>query len=45
MGICLATIYGVMLGWLRERSQGLLMPWATHIIADAVIFNFVIIGR
>jgi membrane protease YdiL (CAAX protease family) len=45
MGICLATIYGVMLGWLRERSQGLLMPWATHIIADTIIFSFVIIGR
>lgn len=45
VGICLATIYGVMLGWLRERSQGLLMPWATHIIADAIIFSFVIIGR
>jgi membrane protease YdiL (CAAX protease family) len=37
-GLVMATVYGLMLGWLRRRSQGMLAPWLAHICADAVIF-------
>jgi membrane protease YdiL (CAAX protease family) len=38
VGACLAFIYGVMLGIIRMRSEGLLMVIITHIFADIVIF-------
>jgi len=37
-GVTMATAYGVMLGWLRRRSQGMLAPWVAHVCADMVIF-------
>jgi uncharacterized protein len=41
-GIVLATIYGVMLGYLRQRANGLFAPIAAHIFADAVIYIILI---
>jgi membrane protease YdiL (CAAX protease family) len=38
VGIVLASIYGLMLGFLRQRSGGLLAPFLAHIFADATIF-------
>jgi membrane protease YdiL (CAAX protease family) len=38
VGIVMASIYGVMLGWLRHLSGGLLWPFVAHIFADATIF-------
>ncbi len=37
-GLCMTYIYGIMLGILRRRSQGMLAPWMAHVGADAVIF-------
>src|SRR5262249_50993949 len=37
-GITLASIYGLMLGWLRVRSGGLVGPIVVHMVADATIF-------
>ncbi len=38
LGVLLAGSYGLMLGMLRRRSQGMLVPWLTHVVADIVIF-------
>lgn len=41
-GVALATIYGVMLGWLRHATGGLAAPIVAHILADLTIFLLVI---
>lgn len=41
-GVGLATIYGVMLGWLRHATGGLAAPIAAHILADVTIFLLVL---
>jgi membrane protease YdiL (CAAX protease family) len=41
VGVGMASIYGVMLGWLRHYSRGLLWPFVAHIFADATIFLLV----
>ena len=41
-GVAMTFIYGVMLGWLRRRSQGLLASWIAHVFADLVIFIVVV---
>ena len=41
IGVLLASSYGVMLGWLRHLSRGLLWPFVAHIFADATIFLIV----
>ncbi len=38
LGVAMAFIYGIMLGWLRNRSKGLLAPMIVHLIADIVIY-------
>lgn len=38
LGAVLAGIYGLSLGWLRHRTQGLAAPVVAHIFADATIF-------
>jgi membrane protease YdiL (CAAX protease family) len=38
LGMIMAGIYGLMLGWLRLRAHGLAAPILTHICADATIF-------
>ncbi|MEI8256698.1 MAG: CPBP family intramembrane glutamic endopeptidase, partial [Deltaproteobacteria bacterium] len=37
-GVAMATAYGLMLGAIRRRSEGLLAPVITHAFADATIF-------
>ena len=37
-GIAMTFVYGIMLGAIRRRSQGMLAPVITHLFADAVIF-------
>ncbi len=37
-GVAMTIAYGVMLGWLRQRSRGMLAPWVAHVCADMVIF-------
>lgn len=41
-GVALATIYGVMLGWLRHATGGLATPIVAHILADVTIFLLVL---
>lgn len=36
-GVLLATIYGLMMGALRQRARGLLAPCIAHVVADVVI--------
>jgi len=38
LGVLLASIYGIALGWLRMRVKGLGLPVLTHITADLTIF-------
>ncbi|PCD02511.1 hypothetical protein COC42_13935 [Sphingomonas spermidinifaciens] len=38
-GVGLATLYGVMLGWLSWRAEGLLAAIVAHVAADLVIFS------
>ncbi len=38
-GLAMAVVYGIMLGWIRRRSRGMLAPWAAHVCADLVIFT------
>jgi membrane protease YdiL (CAAX protease family) len=42
IGVALATIYGLLLGAVRLRSHGLLAPWLAHVVADSVIFVFIL---
>lgn len=42
VGVALATIYGVMTGILRWRSQGLVAPLVAHVAADATIFGILV---
>jgi uncharacterized protein len=41
LGVLLASSYGVLLGWLRHLSGGLLWSFIAHIFADATIFLIV----
>ncbi len=41
-GMAMATIYGVLLGFIRRQSQGLLAPIATHFFADIVIVGLLL---
>ncbi len=38
LGVLLAGFYGLLLGWFRERSGGLIGPVVVHIAADVTIF-------
>ncbi len=39
-GYLMALIYGIMLGYLKKRSGGLLAPYSTHVMADLAIGYF-----
>jgi len=43
VGYLMVLVYGIMLGYLRARSGGLLVPVLTHILADLTIFYFMVI--
>ncbi len=38
-GVIMTIAYGIMLGWLRQHSRGMLAPWISHLCADMVIFT------
>lgn len=38
LGAAMVFVYGVMLGYTRRQSKGMLAPLLTHIIADLTIF-------
>jgi len=37
-GLAMTVVYGIMLGAIRRRAQGMLAPWLAHVFADVVIF-------
>jgi len=37
-GLAMTFVYGIMLGALRRRAQGLFAPWFAHVCADMMIF-------
>jgi membrane protease YdiL (CAAX protease family) len=41
-GLAMTFIYGLMLGAIRRRSQGMLAPWLAHVGADSVIFAILV---
>ncbi len=41
-GVAMTVTYGVVLGWLRRRSRGMLTPWLAHVFADMVIFMILV---
>jgi len=43
VGVGLAMIYGLMLGWVRLRSRGMLAPIVAHIFTDIVIFSMLVL--
>jgi uncharacterized protein len=40
VGYLMVFVYGTMLGYLRTRSNGLLAPYLTHVLADLTIGYF-----
>jgi len=43
LGVGMATIYGLMLGLVRRRAQGMLAPFVAHVVADVVIFCMLVL--
>lgn len=44
-GVALAAVYGLMMGALRLRANGLLAPWLAHLGADLVIAAILLAAR
>ena len=42
-GVVLACVYGLMLGIVRRRADGMFAPWVAHVCADLVIFGILVI--
>ncbi len=41
-GMVLASIYGCIMGYVRQQSKGLLAPIVAHAFADAVIYSILV---
>lgn len=41
-GVAMVLVWGLMLGWLRRRSNGMLAPVLAHIVADATIATIIL---
>jgi membrane protease YdiL (CAAX protease family) len=41
IGVGLATVYGLMMGYVRRISDGLFAAWVAHVVADTVILSLV----
>ncbi|MBN2089862.1 CPBP family intramembrane metalloprotease, partial [candidate division KSB1 bacterium] len=40
IGYLMVLIYGTMLGYLKERTNGIFAPYIAHVIADLTIGYF-----
>ena len=40
-GVAMASVYGLLLGYLRYRSRGMLAPWLAHAGTDIAVFTIV----
>jgi uncharacterized protein len=43
LGVSMAGVYGLLLGSIKRRSQGMLAPFMTHVFADITIFSMLVI--
>jgi uncharacterized protein len=43
VGIGLAAVYGLMMGLLRRRSDGMLAPWLGHVATDVAIVSILVL--
>jgi membrane protease YdiL (CAAX protease family) len=41
VGVAMAIVYGLLLGYLRYRSRGMLAPWLAHVGTDIAVFTIV----
>jgi membrane protease YdiL (CAAX protease family) len=41
VGVAMASVYGLLLGYLRYRSRGIMAPWLAHAGTDIVVFAIV----
>jgi membrane protease YdiL (CAAX protease family) len=41
-GVAMAAVYGLLLGFLRYRSRGMLAPWLAHAGTDIAVFIIVV---
>jgi hypothetical protein len=41
LGVAMASVYGLFLGYLRYRSRGMLAPWLAHVGTDIAVFTIV----
>jgi len=41
VGVAMASVYGLLLGYLRYRSRGMLAPWLAHFGTDIAVFTIV----
>lgn len=41
LGVGLAGVFALLMGWLRHRSRGLLAPWLAHMAVDTTIYILV----
>lgn len=41
-GACLAGLFGLAMGWLRHRTNGLLTPWCVHTAADLTVILLIV---
>lgn len=44
IGVGLAIIYGLMMGYIRIRAAGLLGPWVAHLLTDLVIVGILLLS-
>jgi CAAX protease family protein len=42
VGVGLAFIYGLAIGALRRKTNGLIVPWIAHVFTDLVVFSIVL---
>ncbi|MCP5113866.1 MAG: CPBP family intramembrane metalloprotease, partial [bacterium] len=42
IGVGLATVYGLILGLVWNRSRGMLAPWVAHVLADSTIVGILL---
>jgi len=43
LGVGLACIYGLFMGFIRQRAGGMFAPWIAHVFTDVVIAGIVVL--